>query len=91
MTAVGHAFGSHSGTFCSICREVNHTADYCALRCVQQSGLKPSADGSYLVRKHATVASHSLCISWNRGQCLYFGSWEYSLVCFQHHPAIESV
>jgi len=77
MPAVGHGVGGCSSTSCSTCREVDHTADYCAMKWWQQSDFTPGADGSHPVRKHATVASHSSCISWNKGQCLYPGSCAY--------------
>ena len=86
-----------TGMFCSVCRGVDHTAVQCALA-YQQPG---PATGSSTVdglqpprpaKKRATVAAHSLCISWNRGKCIFPSSCTFRhicSVCFQQHPAIE--
>jgi hypothetical protein len=84
-----------AGTFCTLCRGVDHPAASCALAYLQPQ--TPGNPTSSQVpprppRKRAMVASHSLCISWNRGRCLYPGSCTFRhicSVCFQLHPAID--
>lgn len=84
------------GSFCSHCREVDHPTTSCALAYLHQPtqvvSVATSQPPGWPFRKRTTVASHSLCISWNRGRCLYPSSCSYRhvcSVCFQQHPAID--
>ena len=82
------------GAFCSLCRGVDHSATSCALAYLQQP---TSATANYHLpprpaRKRAAVASHSLCISWNRGRCIFPSTCTFRHVCsicFHPHPAID--
>ena len=81
-----------SGLFYSIYREVDHMAASCALAYLQQPsstvGTQPACQGS----KRPVVASHTLCISWNRGRWLFPKSCSFRHVCsscFQQYPAVE--
>ena len=85
------SLSAHGGTFCSICRGVDHRADYCALAYLKQPTSSLSTPPRP-IRRRAAVASHSLCISWNRGKCAYPSSCTYRhvcTVCFQQHPAVN--
>ena len=78
--------------FCSICREVDHTAASCALAYLQQPSSTVSTQPTRQGSKQQAVASHTLCISWNRGRCLFPKSCSFRHVCsscFQQHPAVE--
>lgn len=75
-----------SGTFCSVCRGVDHRADQCAL------GYLHRPDSNNRGKWRDSVASHSLCISWNRGSCRFPSSCTFRHVCsecYQSHPAVQ--
>ena len=90
-TSVNNSVSS-GGVFCSLCRGVDHSDVSCALAYLQPPVTMPA---SYQPpprpsKKHPSVAAHSLCISWNRGRCVYPGSCTYRhvcSVCFRAHPA----
>ena len=74
--------GSAQGaTFCTLCRAVDHTRSQCALQC-----LNPPAARS----PTAAPSARRICMSWNRGQCVFPGSCTYRHVCMtcqQMHKA----
>ena len=69
------------GSFCSICWEVDHTAASCALAYLQQPSSTVSTQPARQGSKRQAVASHTLCISWNRGRCLFPKSCSFRHVC----------
>lgn len=79
-----------AGSFCTLCRGVDHTRPQCALACLQPlPGPRTPTTRSYpsppTRRRPADV-----CFSWNRGNCLYPGHCHYRhvcLLCQQHHKA----
>ena len=77
-----HPAGQRS--FCSLCREVDHTRAHCALACLQ-----PPATSSPVVvctsqppptRRRPETALR-ICISWNMGVCVFQGRCTYRHVC----------
>ncbi len=75
------------GIFCSLCRGVDHTAATCALAYLQQPPSQAATcfasnrPPPYPVRKRTSVATHSHCISWNRGKCMFPGTCTFRHVC----------
>ena len=84
-TIIGHSPGPAS--FCSLCREPDHTAQQCALAYTQspppRSSLPPGRSSYY-------PPEHPVCRSWNRGRCSFPGSCSYRhvcAICLAHHMA----
>ena len=84
------------GANCSICMGVDHLATSCAMAYLEspppQVTSAANSQPPRPTRRRTTVASHSLCISWNRGRCLYPSSCSFRhvcSVCFQQHPAVD--
>lgn len=82
--------------FCSLCREVGHVRSQCALACINQPllplGTSQTAEtGSWQGRPRRRPESRQgICISWNKGACIYPGSCSYRHICatcFRSHRA----
>ena len=68
------------GSFCTLCREVDHTRAQCALLCLEP----PSAQSVRPPRPNVPRrpdAGLNVCISWNRGRCIFPGQCTYRHVC----------
>lgn len=69
-------------SFCTLCREVDHTRAQCALACLQPP-TTPAA--SYTVQTPPTrqkpETALRICISWNMGACVFQGHCTYQHVC----------
>ena len=76
-------------TPCSICSEVDHQAQYCALaslapptkrpaRATLPNDINRSRHGKRPIRPSS---QRRICLSWNRGKCLYEGACNYSHTC----------
>ena len=83
--------GGGGGSYCSLCRGVDHTAARCALMYLQEPlsvphmGIIPSAHTSAHravdIRYRGARASSRICTSWNRGTCAYPGMCNFRHVC----------
>lgn len=85
-TLTGRATGR--GTFCTLCREPDHMADRCALAYLQQPVQQPGQTGQYpqaparqRFPPRRRPDSNSICLSWNKGNCLYPGRCAFRHVC----------
>ena len=91
-------------TLCSICSEVDHSAEHCALSSLAPATKKalPWRDMTrgtpQKVRRLAPTrpqpppTSKRICLSWNRGKCAFPGVCNYQHVCVTcrgQHPAQE--
>ena len=67
--------------FCTLCREVDHTRDQCALACLQS----PDPAAAAVTRSSRPPAlrrrADYTCISWNKGSCLFPGQCSYRHIC----------
>ena len=75
-TILGHGSPGH-GPFCTLCREADHTRAQCALACLEPSTPEPAPTGQV----PATRRRPRVCVSWNRGACLFPGQCIYRHVC----------
>ena len=82
-----------SGSFCTLCHEAGHSAKSCAMNFLQ---VPVSQQIPFLGRhtkfqmRRQSSASDNICISWNKGDCIYPGSCTYChlcAICFQRHRA----
>ena len=75
MLGIGSGQGA---VFCPLCREVDHTRSQCALQCLHPSSTAwpPTPLGATTRRKTVNV-----CISWNKGLCIFPGNCAYRHVC----------
>ena len=73
-TILGQGRGQGS-TFCTLCRGVDHIRSQCALLYLQPppSGTAPPDP--------VTGAKRNICISWNKGACIFPSSCSYRHVC----------
>ena len=89
-TLVGRGLGA--SILCTLCREPDHTADHCALSYLHQPlasahTVPLGTAGNPVVtrsRPHPGRRSESMlgiCISWNKGRCVYPGTCTYRHVC----------
>lgn len=84
-----------ASAFCSLCRGVDHSAPHCALAYLHppiSSASSPAGPRPAPLKKRAVVAAHSICISWNRGRCVFPGRCEFNHICslcFQQHQAVD--
>ena len=72
-TMLGHG-SSQGAQFCTLCREVDHTRANCALLCLQSPTQRTTAAST---RRR----SDNVCLSWNRGACIFPGICAYRHVC----------
>ena len=76
---------SSQGSFCTLCRGMDHTRTQCALSCLEPSGTSPQQLSS---RSRPRL---NICLSWNRGTCVFPGQCSYRHVCAtcqsQNHKA----
>ena len=76
---------SSRGTFCSLCRGVDHGNDQCALRAMQPPPTTaitaPSMVTHYSHRFPCQETRARICISWNRGACVYPGTCAFQHIC----------
>ena len=63
--------------FCSLCREVDHTRSQCALQCLHPPTARPSTPLAPAIR----CKTSNVCISWNRGLCIFPGTCINRLLC----------
>ena len=69
------------GTFCTLCREVDHSRSQCALTCLQPTNQgKPPGDYSSSSWRRQDPP-RNICMSWNKGSCTYPGQCSYRHVC----------
>ena len=74
MLGLGPAQGA---MFCTLCREVDHTWAQCALLCLHPPTARPPTPLATTTRRK----SDNICISWNRGSCIFPGNCAYRHVC----------
>ena len=78
---------SLTGSFCTLCTGSDHTPSQCALQSLQQPTSPPQPSGTGPVRprqSHPARRPESLqyiCVSWNKGACVYPGTCTYKHVC----------
>ena len=73
-------------SFCSLCREADHTIRQCALSYIYPAR-SPQSSSNQSIRQSP---KNPICRSWNRGRCVFPGSCSYRhicSVCFGHHAA----
>ena len=95
-TLFGQAPTGTMASMCTLCREPDHTADHCALSYLQQQQQQqpaswPSvAQGSYRPHRPApkprvqpkrSPEAKKICLSWNRGSCIYPARCNFQHVC----------
>jgi len=86
-TILGHQSGG--GTFCVLCRGVDHVASQCALQWLQNPVTTSTIQlpGSSVNRRQQrplrSPSSHQarICTSWNMGSCNYPGTCTYRHIC----------
>ncbi len=75
----------NQGVFCTLCREVDHTRAQCALSCLQQPATEttaaPRTTQQQLPIRRRPESAPRICISWNKGSCLFHGRCTYRHVC----------
>ena len=71
-------------SFCTLCREVDHTRAQCALACLQPPAAStpavPRTSQPPPTRRRPETALR-ICISWNMGACVFQGQCTYRHVC----------
>ena len=67
---------SHTPSFCTLCRGVDHTRTQCALAYL----FPQTTRGAYQSRP-AIRHSDNICISWNRGACAFPSGCVYKHIC----------
>ena len=83
------------GSYCSLCRGVDHSPSQCALSLLQQPSIPPQPANttvlSYNFTRPATQSRPRLiCTSWNGGCCTYPGNCTFHHICItcgQQHQA----
>ena len=70
---------SGQGTFCTLCRAVNHNRAQCALACLEP----PSSTVTAITQPPSTrrKSRPNICVSWNRGSCIFPGDCTYKHEC----------
>ena len=77
-TILGHA-APGAGSFCSLCRGVDHSRNQCALASVQQRESGPAQPLRQFPPRRRFQGD--ICLSWNNGACIYPGQCHYRHVC----------
>jgi hypothetical protein len=80
-TMLGLAPPGQGATFCTLCREVDHTRAQCALLCLHPPAARPLTTLPTTPRRK----SDNVCISWNRGSCIFPGTCVYRHICATCH------
>ena len=75
-TMLSHGTGQ-GALFCTLCREVDHTRAQCALLCLNPPTPRPPTTSTPVPRRK----SDNICLSWNRGSCIFPGNCTYRHVC----------
>lgn len=83
-----------TGTFCTLCREPDHSASACALAYLQPQNPAVSTPTRMLdtprYSRRNTPSRQGICISWNRGRCIFPNTCTYRhtcATCQQRHQA----
>ena len=92
-TILGQRVGG--GTYCSLCRGVDHAPAQCALGFMQQplTTQPPTTTVTTMrgsSRRFGQLRNRPICTSWNTGQCIFPGTCSYRHVCAtcnQRHQA----
>ena len=71
--------GTNSGSFCSLCRGVDHSRNQCALSSLHQRESWPMQPPRQFPPRRRLQGD--ICISWNNGACIYPGQCHYRHVC----------
>lgn len=90
-TLVGCAPGPRK--FCTLCREPDHGAEQCALAFLQQPPVQASSSagfGRFRPRPQEQMGRRpesrlGICVSWNKGRCIYPGSCRFRHICATCH------
>ena len=75
------------GTFCTLCQEVDHSSQDCALRSVREPpiprtlGTSETQSRSPLPHRMRPETLDRICVSWNKGRCAYPGSCTFKHKC----------
>ena len=72
-TILGRGTGQ-GAVFCTLCRGVDHTRSQCALQCLNPPATRPPITAPSSPRRN-------ICMSWNRGMCIFPGICTYRHVC----------
>ena len=75
-TMLGRGTGQ-GALFCTLCRDVDHTRTQCALLCLHPPTARAPTTTSPVSRRR----SDNICMSWNRGACIFPGNCTYRHVC----------
>jgi len=80
------------GSFCTLCRDVDHSRSQCALACLEPASTSPTnAQPTRASRLYASwrrpESALNVCISWNKGNCVFPQSM-YIPACVCHMPAV---
>ena len=78
-TILGQRTGQ--GTFYTLCREVDHSRAQCALACLQPVSTGTPADPRPSSIRRRPETALNICISWNRGACIFPGQCSYRHMC----------
>lgn len=68
-------------SFCTLCRGVDHTRAHCALFCLEPPAVTTSAATRTMTRSSFSQRRYNVCISWNRGACVFPGQCTFRHVC----------
>ena len=81
-TMLGLTPPGQGATFCTLCRGVDHTRAQCTLLYLHPPAARlPTTQLTTPRRK----SDHNVCISWNRGSCIFPGTCVYKHVCATCH------
>ena len=69
------------GSFCTLCRVVDHSRTQCALVCLEPSVPSTAASFRPTTRSSSTQRRYNVCISWNKGVCVFPGQCTFRHVC----------
>ena len=98
FTVVEHPPSGHSGSvpgsgkFCTLCRASDHLASNCALTYLHETGSGPGTGQSATPSlkpeeqfRRRPESALSICVSWNKGNCIYPGTCNYRHICATCH------
>ena len=75
-TMLGHGT-SQAALSCTLCREMDHTLAQCALMCLNPTMARAPIISASNTRRR----SDNICMSWNRGSCIFPGNCTYRHIC----------